>query len=302
VKQWLQSFLFPQYATLPLTDPQTQIDVYLRGQEAPVNVTRNNVVTALLPLTLGIMSPRLAPLRGTQLTFEERSTRRLLGTIDLRPAGAVELPEHRFDLYETPSSNNRCLPWLNMRLNDLYQLWRTNKLQRANPYNFRMTNSDMRAIFTFYICPRPVVLVSVEHEGASNLFPMDLVGPTDSPWFSMALRKTSPAVRLMQASRRMAIASLPFEWKDQIYELGKHHKLEAIDWSALPFPIVRSPEFGLRIPDPAFRVREVAVHEIREVGSHVLFLTTIESDSLAGDSQAQLFHMAGSYDRYLRRR
>ena len=68
---------------------------------------------------------------------------------------------------------------------------------------------DLRASHVFYICPRPVVLVSVEHEGAGNLFPMDLIGPTDSPWFSMALRSTSPAVRLMQRSRRMALAEHP---------------------------------------------------------------------------------------------
>lgn len=82
----------------------------------------------------------------------------------------------------------------------------------------------MRRSHIFYLCPRPVVLVTVEHQGAGNMFPMDLIGPTGSPWYSMALRLTSPAVRLMQEARRMALASVPFSYQSFAYELGQHHR------------------------------------------------------------------------------
>jgi flavin reductase (DIM6/NTAB) family NADH-FMN oxidoreductase RutF len=159
------------------------------------------------------------------------------------------------------------------------------------------------ASHVFYICPRPVVLVSVEHEGSGNLFPMDLIGPTDSPWFSMALRSTSPAVRLMQQSRRMALASIPFGYQGIAYELGKHHKLANIDWAALPFATVRSQLFNLRVPEAALRLREVSVQEFHEVGSHVLFLTSVERETIPGGAKSpQLFHAFESYRRYLARR
>jgi flavin reductase (DIM6/NTAB) family NADH-FMN oxidoreductase RutF len=159
-----------------------------------------------------------------------------------------------------------------------------------------MTPADVRGIHVFYICPRPVVLVSVEHEASGNLFPMDLIGPTDSPWFSMALRSTSPAVRLMQQSRRMALSGVPFAYQAIAYELGKHHRLSNIDWDALPFPTTRSPLFHLRVPDAALRVCEVYVHEFHEVGSHVLFLTTVERESIPEGAQGpQLFHSFAPY-------
>jgi flavin reductase (DIM6/NTAB) family NADH-FMN oxidoreductase RutF len=142
----------------------------------------------------------------------------------------------------------------------------------------------------FYICPRPVVLVSVEHEGLGNMFPMDLIGPTDSPWYTMALRSTSPAVKLMQESRRMALASIPASYKDVAYELGKHHKLKRIDWSTLPFTTIRSPLFGLPVVEAALRIREVRVREFHEVGSHVLFVTSIDRETIREQSEPQLFH------------
>jgi flavin reductase (DIM6/NTAB) family NADH-FMN oxidoreductase RutF len=168
-----------------------------------------------------------------------------------------------------------------------------------------MTQEDIRYSHVFYICPRPVVLVTVEHEGAGNIFPMDLIGPTDSPWYSMALRSTSPAVRLMQQSGRMALASIPLYCRAAAYELGKHHKKTSIDWKELPFLTVPSPCFGLRVPDTALRVREVQVQEFHQVGSHVLFITSIQRETFPkqipnGEDARQLFHQYSSYREYLR--
>jgi flavin reductase (DIM6/NTAB) family NADH-FMN oxidoreductase RutF len=188
------------------------------------------------------------------------------------------------------------VPAASLRLYYLQEQRRAKQRRRKNPYNFQMTPADLRASHVFYICPRPVVFVSVEHEGSANLFPMDLIGPTDSPWFSMALRSTSPAVRLMQQSRRMALAGTPFAYRDIAYQLGKHHKLTSIDWSTMPFTTTLSPLFHLPVPAGALGIRDVSVREYHEVGSHVLFLTSVEKETIAADTSGpQLFHAFGPY-------
>ena len=51
--------------------------------------------------------------------------------------------------------------------------------------------------------------VTVQHGRASNLFPIDRIGPTDSRHFLMALRSTTPSVGLITESPRMALADVP---------------------------------------------------------------------------------------------
>jgi flavin reductase (DIM6/NTAB) family NADH-FMN oxidoreductase RutF len=100
----------------------------------------------------------------------------------------------------------------------------------------------------------------------------------------------------MQQSRRMALSGVPFAYQRIAYELGKHHRFSTIDWEALPFTTRRSQLFNLRVPVAALRVCEVNVHEFHEVGSHVLFLTTVERETVPEDAKGpQLFHSFGPY-------
>jgi flavin reductase (DIM6/NTAB) family NADH-FMN oxidoreductase RutF len=301
-KRWVRSAVnFPRYGPLGLDDPQPYIEVRLEGHGETRDVTRNNVVAALRPFTIGIMfesggAPRPGGPIARLAMYEREGARRLLGAIQLRPMRTVELGEYSFGLFEVAGSENHCVPAMQLALYYLRERWRFERRQRKNPYNFRMTIPDLHASYGFYICPRPVVLVTVANEGAGNMFPMDLIGPTDSPWFSMALRSTSPAIDLMRKSRRMVLASVPFEYRQFAYELGKHHKEVSIDWASLPFATRLSPLFSLPVAVAALRVREVEVEQVHEVGSHILFLTRVLGDSgLMPGTGRQMFHTFQSY-------
>jgi flavin reductase (DIM6/NTAB) family NADH-FMN oxidoreductase RutF len=235
---------------------------------------------------------------------ERGESQRLLGTIGMRLVRTIALTGHHFCLFETDTCENFCVGGLKLRLYDRSETRRAEVRQRENPNNFRMTPGDLACSHVFYICPRPVVLVTVAHEGANNMFPMDLIGPTDSPWFSMALRSTSPAVELMKGSRRMALSGVPLSYKAAAYELGKHHRRTSIEWGELPFRTTRSVLFGLPVPEDALGVREVYAEEFHQVGSHVLFLTSIRRETPApskpgGEGGLQLFHAFSSYRQYL---
>jgi flavin reductase (DIM6/NTAB) family NADH-FMN oxidoreductase RutF len=295
----------PRYGPVGLQAPQHLVDVFFEGHGEPKNVTANNVVAALRPFTIGVMfeagSAPNSSNRQYRLCFREREgSRDFLGAFDLRMTSAVALPGHRFCLFETSGGENRCVSRLSLQLYHLLEKRRASARRRRNPYNFQMEAGDLHRSHIFYLCPRPVVLVTVAHEGSGNMFPMDLIGPTDSPWFSMALRLTSPAVRLMQESRRMALAAVPIFHKDIAYQLGQHHRKESIDWTCLPFGTTPSPQFGLPVSENALRVTEVKVAEFRQVGSHMLFVTSVVSDTqMERTDETQLFHAFSSYRRFL---
>jgi len=290
--------MLPRYGAVGLHDPQDVVEVWLHGHGEPADVTPNNVVAALRPFTIGIMfeNERLpSPVQqGLKLQMQERSGGRLLGVIHLRQASVIPLQQHSLCLFETPDFESYAAPAPSLRLHDFLTRRRAAATLRRNPHNFQMTHTDLGCSFVFYMCPRPVVLVTVGHGGKGNMFPMDLIGPTDSPWYTMALRKTSPAVELMKGSGRMALASIPLSYRNVVYRLGRHHLQPSIDLSALPFRTTASPLWGLPVFEDALRLREVRVKEFHDVGSHVLFVTSVERETLpmqTGEARVpQLFH------------
>jgi len=308
-RQLRQLVNLPRYGAVGLRDPQHEVEVWLCSNGKTLDVSRNNVVAALRPFTIGIMlegvdSENLDAGPVHLCIRQGHEPKRLLGTLHIRLVRRIPLSQHSFCLFEMDGCGNFCVGTVKIGLYNLREKWRAELRQRKNSYNFRMVPLDLRCNHVFYICPRPVVLVTVEHEGAGNMFPMDLIGPTDSKWYSMALRKTSPAIRLMQESRRIALASVPLQQKAIAYEMGKHHRKTNIDWATLPFRTVPSSLYGLPTLGGALCVRDVHIQEFHEVGSHILFITTIERETspenpLAGGRSPQLFHAFSSYRQYL---
>lgn len=304
----------PQYVGVGLHEPQMQIRVWLYYEGEPFEVTRNNVTAALRPFTIGIVERESRAEKGEttpsrlsasqdrgkpRLVFKEWGGReKVLGELFLRQVRMIDTGNGVIRLFEITGHRNYCLPPLKMQLHYLWRWWQGRK--HSGGYNFQMATGDLYAYYVFTICPRPVVLVSVVHEQSSNIFPMDLIGPTDSPYFLMALRNTSPAVALMKASRRMVLSGCPFSYQSIAYDLGAHHRKERIEWDTLSFSIHPSPTFGIPMPDAAVFVREVAVETTYEVGSHSLFVTRIVHEERYTE-EPQLFHVAGYYHDWLER-
>jgi flavin reductase (DIM6/NTAB) family NADH-FMN oxidoreductase RutF len=128
---------------------------------------------------------------------------------------------------------------------------------------------------------------------------MDLIGNVSSGELMLALRATSPAVELMERSRRVAMSAAPAREKEAIYALGAHHRLPSIDLNKLLFSMRPSPVLGLPVLANGEMVREVAIQDVHRVGSHVLFVGSIIHES--GQTEEQLGHVSGMYAEWLSR-
>ena len=306
MKRWVPEFakrmLRPvsQWTAVALCPPQDAIQVRLAGMAADFDVTANNVVAALRPLTLaiGLDQQRCAALERAselRLRFLDSGSQRELGVLGLERLRDWTTTDATLALFSVSSGTHRCLPWPYRS----WSRWLQNRAVRRNtdPGNFALSPEATQQIMIFYICPRPVVLVSVERDRHSNIFPMDLIGPIASDRFTLALRSTSVSVEPMKSARRVAISDISAGDRQIAYRLGAHHKNAQIDWSGLPFNIIRSPHFSLPVPDSALRVRELEILDFEIVGSHTLFLTRVISDHSTGDG-ARLFHTSGIHQRF----
>ena len=304
MKRLLKRALFgsapmPAHVAVGFADARTEVRVVLDGLGSPIDVSGDHVPVALRPFTLGLcLDASVTPsaLRRARLRLVLRDWvggGSVRGRLALRVVARepIALGARRLWLFEIAGSTNRCLPLVQLHARELHDWWGR---RHGDPHNFRMTASDLRAINVYYMRPRPVSLVTVIDGDASNIFPMDLIGPVSSGHFLLALRTTSPAVALMSHVRRVAVSAVPAAFKHAAYALGKHHRERSVDFGRLPFPTTASPEFGLPVPADALVVRELAIREVHTVGSHTLFVTEIERETsgLAGEA---LCHIASPY-------
>jgi hypothetical protein len=290
LKQWLRPLA--QWPPVALRAPQAVVQVCLATDRGRFDVTRAAVVAALRPLTLAVgLEEGCQP----QLHFVDLESRCTLGTLRLQHLRNWHTSRAALGLFEVHSGTQRCLRWPYRSWNH----WLQNRRMRANtdPNNFHMAPEAVQQQMIFYICPRPVVLVSVDDGSHSNLFPMDLIGPVSADRFTLALRSTSPSIPTMKSARRVALSDVPAREYATAYRLGVHHKNVQVDWDHLPFAVLRSGEFSLRYPAFALRVREFAILDFETIGSHTFFLAQVASEQAVADD-TQFFHTSGIYQHF----
>jgi hypothetical protein len=272
---------FPHQCAVGLNAPQSEIRVWLHGIGPPRDVTATNVIAGTQPLVIGIGansgdSQPVATHHRPVLVFQEQiADKRILGEITLKWMDTLSVGTAHLHLFRALHSANYCLPKPRQWARNLYHeywKWRAGIRSTASP--IRLSQRELRCLFTFYICPRPVVLVSVMDKGTGNIFPMDLIGSFADGYFSLALHATSRPASLMENSQRIALSDIPIEHTQMAYELGKNHNRSSVDWSHLAFATTASPSFRLPVPQFSVRVREMQIETVRDMGSHKLFLAS----------------------------
>jgi flavin reductase (DIM6/NTAB) family NADH-FMN oxidoreductase RutF len=285
-------------------DDQQQVRVVLAAAGGMRDVTHTLFPAALKPFTIGVHAdPDTDGLPDSwegELRFEDVGDGTLIGAIAVVPDRSATDPDAPIRLMrpagsDMPSELSSYRAWRH------FLAWRHTQAGARAAHNFQMSYPDLRALNAFYVLPRPVFLVSVAAGDRSNMFPMDLVAPIGRDRFVLALRRTSPSVETMCASRQVVISGAPAAFKDVAYQLGAHHKKATIDWSTLPFALTASREFGIPRPVESTILRELHIEQYREIGSHMFFQARIVHQEVPSDLP-QLCHVSDMYARWRHRR
>jgi flavin reductase (DIM6/NTAB) family NADH-FMN oxidoreductase RutF len=297
-KDWIRPFVrpLPQWSTVAVAPPQQVVTATLRWDGQSVDVTTDHTVASLKPL---MIATSLDAGSRPVLKYCDSATGRLLGVLRLTLSAPVAADETSLTLYHVTAGGHRCLGWPRRQWNT----WLQNRLMlknRSSPHS-ALEPAAVQQLMIAYLCPRPVVLVSVSVPGHQNIFPMDLIGPLErSGLFSLALRSTNISVPTMREVRRVALSGIPATMKAVVYKLSEHHQQPLLDWNELPFPVRPSREFGIPVVAAALRIRELTIVHSQEIGSHTFFLCRIASDEHLAEG-TQLHHTAGFHQAYRRR-
>lgn len=298
-KDWVRPFVrpLPQWSAVGVAPASRMVVAALRWDGRSEDVTADHTVASLHPLTIATSVDAGAhPL----LEYRDSATGKLLGSLQLvrEPSLVVDIAPLAF--YRVEAGEHRCLrsplrewnAWLQHR----------SMARHAASNHLNMPPAAAQQLMIAYLCPRPVVLVSVATKGHRNIFPMDLIGPLErSGLYSLALRSTNISEPVMRDIRRVALSDMPAAMKSVVYKLAAHHKQPPQDWGALPLPMQPSAEFGIPAVAQALRVRELAIVHAQVIGSHTFFLARIAAIEERGQG-AQLHHTAGFHQAFRRRR
>lgn len=290
----------PQWASVGISHPQQAISVWLVWNGKSVDVTRKHSVASLQPLTVAIgLDAEMEGVVSGTLEFIDVTTGEKIGSMLIGHVAARSAGETTIGLFRIVHADHRCLQWPRRSWNAMLQARAIRSYRK--PHNFYMPPPDVQQLMVLYICPRPVVLVSVSEETHSNIFPMDLIGPLGDGLFALALRNTSVSVPTMVSARRIVISGMRAEHKDIVYKLGEHHKREFITWDGLQLPIVATEKFKLPAIGSALWIRELLVDTSEAIGSHTFFACRIVSERQLS-TELQLHHTAGFHQEFRRKR
>lgn len=282
--------------TVGLPDPQREVAVRLHWMDRARDVTHNHAIACAHPFRIGVGFERDdagSPSEAT-LRFVAGAGGQLLGEIGLDLKESIPLGDERMLLFGVRSCRNYCLPrhqlW-SQYLRIAYKDWRK---KRTSASQIELSRLERHSMSLAYVCPRPVVLVSVVDQDVKNIFPMDLIGPIGTQHFSLALHATSAVLPPIERSQRIGLSSVPSEEARTAYRLGKNHRQSGIEWEGLPFPLTCSSTFRLPVPQFALRTLELEIELVRNLGSHTLLLGRVLDDRRCRDG-AQLHFIHGFY-------
>ncbi|WP_238149802.1 flavin reductase [Dyella jiangningensis] len=287
----------PQWSTIAVAPPQQDVTASLRWNHQSADVTTDHTVASLKPLSI---ATSLDAGDTPTLEYTDSATGKVLGVLYLAKATSIAIEGACITVYHVSGSEHRCLPWPRRSWNQ----WLQNRVMRKSntSHHALMDPDSVQQLMIAYLCPRPVILVSVDARGHRNMFPMDLIGPLQrSALFSLALRNTNVSEPVMRDACKVALSSMPASMKGTVYKLAEHHKQALDDWTALPFPTRPSQAFGIPAVAAALRIRELSIVHAHDMGSHTFFLGRMASDEDLTEG-AQLHHTAGFHQAYRRQR
>ncbi len=293
-----------QKCYLELPNPQTAVEVWLDGWGGRINVTGCHFMACGAPLLIGVRFEQqqrssIVAARRLRLRFYWRTGEpRLMGEIFLKFDSSLSFGTGVLGLFHIESCSNRSLPQLQVLAHTMLH---ERARRQSKDFDVPITASDARAMAVFYLCPRPIAVVTVGDRAAGNLFPMNLMGPLGDDYFAFALNSSRAVAPLVNQARRIVLSAVPLEQAATVEALGKNHRRSSINWDELAFPLIRPNQIDALVPSFALNACEMHVESIHPLGSHILFIAkSVVKESLADGLQLFVAHgmYAASQRRY----
>ena len=244
--------------------------VYLETSKKSIDISQNHWLLCIEPVIFGVwiekdeFKPALMKSREYKIYFNSCDIERT------RKKPLAELTLHFFDCIEEINGTLLLLKLEKSKIHHLNFLKTYLLFSRYYKKN-GLTFSKFKSFVSAYSYPRRIRIISFRQDDYYNIFPMDLLGDIEqSNRYVFGLRHTNLALDGIIKTGKLVVSEVPYEYKDIIYQLGKHHSSKPPPLASLPFKLVQSKNFKFYIPAWAESYKEIQILKTLDLGSHML--------------------------------
>jgi hypothetical protein len=285
MKQLIKKILLPdvpirEYATVTVDKGITE-RVYLEQDGMRTDISARQWLLCLNPVTFGVWMPGPVPDRSRLAIHFDDSIRnaKTVARLTLELTDQIQEGDGTLLLLKLKKATTFHLNFLSTQL--LYRR------------HYKKPEQDLEILRSYaaaYSYPRRVRLVSFREGSYQNIFPMDLVGDVpQTRHYVFGLRHTNVTLEKIIHAGKICVSEVPCEYKDVIYELGKHHRNQLAHSASINF--LRSEKFHFPVPEWAVGYKEIEIEKTINLGSHMLLWGKEINEQVLGDTGGHLFHV-----------
>jgi hypothetical protein len=261
--------------------------VYLETGGRRMDISKTHWLLCLNPVVFGIWFAKEEDI----ISLDENASFRMYFRDSIEKADDVAIIE--LDFFNKIEEQDGTLILLKLSDTRIYHINHFRALILFHRY-YKKPEQDFYKLKSYsaaYSYPRRVRLISYMEGDWYNIFPMDLVGDIPmSRRYVFGLRHSNVTLARIIKTKKMVVSEVPYEFKDIIYQLGKHHR-EALSETKPPFQLIQSEIFDFPIPVWANSYKEISIVRTMNLGSHMLLWGEEVNEKYLSGPSWHLFHI-----------
>jgi hypothetical protein len=291
MKKFLRKILFgnipvSEYSTVTVRDDIIE-RVYLETGNTRIDVSANHWLLCLDPIIFGFWFPK----KENMISMGKKQAYKMFFNDSAKGGGTVaDLRVGFFDKIEEEDGTLLLLKLIKVKIHHINFI----KTRLLFYRHYKKPEQDFHKLKSYsaaYSYPRRVRLISFKEGDYYNIFPMDLVGDIpQSKRYVFGLRHTNVTLPRIIETKKIAVSEVPYEYKNMIYQLGKHHR-DVMSITTLPFGIIQSDTWGFPIPGWANSYKEIRIVNTMNLGSHMLLWGEEINEKFLSHAPSHLFHI-----------
>lgn len=245
-----------------------QVRVFIHDGVHRYDITGFHALISLKPFAIAVNAEAVPLLQKENATLQIVEEEKTLGTLQLRSSGMEGQNDLLLLIFEAGLTNHPVVYY--QRIWNRLLLGLKNYTNKQS-HNFVVPPTELLKLFVFSLQPRPVYLLSLQHEKGYDIFPVDIAGNISESHCLFSVRSSSAAIPHILQTKKICAATVPYDHRQAVYRLGRFHPGGVVP-EGDRLQTVLSEEWKIPVAAFAVHIQELLLEHSFIKGAHTQFL------------------------------